>query len=205
MRRGLYSLIIIAVLAAVWVLIAPWLATRLIVERPLEKADAIIVLSGSYVYKERTRKAAELYDRGVAPRILITNDGERGGWSQKEQTNIPYVELEQRELISAGVPAEAITVLTGLVTGTDEEAKELAQNLDTYSIKSVVVVTSVYHSRRALWTFDRILADKTVTIGIEHAGMTDRTPNPNYWWLKPRGWQMVAGEYVKWVVYYAYY
>lgn len=205
MRRALNLLIIIAVLAAVWVLIAPWLATRLIVERPLEKADAIIVLSGSYVYKERTRKAAELYDRGVAPRILITNDGERGGWSQKEQTNIPYVELEQRELISAGVPAEAITVLTELVTGTDEEAKELAKNLDTYSIKSVVVVTSVYHSRRALWTFDRILADKAVTIGIEHAGMSDRTPNPNYWWLKPRGWQMVAGEYVKWVVYYAYY
>ena len=204
MRRGLYLLIVIAVLLAVWSLIAPWLATRLIVERPLEHADAIIVLSGSYVYRERTRKAAELYKRGVAPRILITNDGERSGWSQKEQTNIPYVELEQRELIAAGVPPEAISVLTELVAGTDEEAKELAKNLDTYSIRSVVVVTSTYHSRRALWTFDRILASHDVAIGIEHAGMSERTPNPNYWWLKARGWQMVAGEYVKSVVYWSY-
>lgn len=204
MRRGSYFLLVIMVIA-VWALIAPWLAKRLIVERPLEKADAIIVLSGSYVYKERTRKAAELYGRGVASRIFITNDGERAGWSQNEKTNIPYLELEQRELVAAGVPPESITVLSELVTGTDEEAKELAKNLDAYSIRSVVVVTSAYHSRRALWTFDRILADKGVTIGIENAGMGDRTPNPNYWWLQFRGWQMVAGEYVKWVVYYAYY
>ena len=205
MRRGLSFLIVIAVLLVVWALIAPWLATRLIVERPLEKVDAIMVLSGSYVYKERTRKAAELYNRGVAPRIFITNDGERGGWMNDEHTNLTFLELERRELTAAGVPADAITVLPDLVAGTDEEAKELARNLDAYSIRSVVVVTSVYHSRRALWTFDRILADKDVTIGMENAGMSDRTPNPNYWWLKPRGWQMVAGEYVKFVVYYAYY
>jgi len=205
MRRGLYLLIVIAALLVVWALIAPWLATRLIVERPLEKADAIMVLSGSYVYKERTRKAAELYNRGIAPRIFVTNDGERGGWMKGEQTNVPYLELEKRELIAAGVPAEAITVLTDLVAGTDEEAKDLGRNLESYSIRSVIVVTSVYHSRRALWTFDRILAEKNVAIGMENAGMSDRTPNPNYWWLNPRGWQMVAGEYVKFIVYYAYY
>ena len=193
------------ILIAAWAFIAPWLAARLIVERPLERADAIIVLSGSYVYKERTRKAADLYKRGIAPLIFITNDGERGGWLKNEQTNVAYVELEQRELAAAGVPAEAVIVLTEIVAGTDEEAKVLAKNLDTYSIRSVVVVTSAYHSRRSLWTFDRILAGTGVAIGIEHAGMTDRTPNPNYWWLQLRGWQFVAGEYVKSAVYYAYY
>ncbi len=205
MRRSLYLLFIIAVLLALWVLIAPWLATRLIVERPLERADAIIVLSGSYLYKERTRKGAELYNRGVAPRIFITNDGERGGWMKNEQTNVPYLELEKRELVAAGVPLEAITVLNEIVAGTDEEAKVLAKDLDTYSIRSVVVVTSAYHSRRSLWTFDRILAGRGVAVGLEHAGMTDRTPSPNYWWLQLRGWQFVAGEYVKSAVYYAYY
>ena len=205
MRRGLYALMFIAGFLVVWALVAPWLATRLIVERPLEKADAIIVLSGSYLYKERTRKGAELYNRGVAPRIFITNDGERGGWMKNEQTNVPYLELEKRELVGAGVPAEAITVLNEIVTGTDEEAKELSKNLDPYSIKSVVVVTSAYHSRRSLWTFDRILAGRDVTVGLEHAGMTDRTPNPNYWWLQLRGWQFVAGEYVKSLVYWTYY
>lgn len=190
------------ILVAAWSLLAPWLALHLIVERPLEHADAIIVLSGSAVYKERTQKAAELYKRGVALRVFITNDGERAGWLQNEQTNLTFVELEQRELIEHGVPAESITVLTELVAGTDEEARELAKNLNKYSISSVVVVTSAYHSRRAVWTFDRILAGTGVTIGIEHA---DLAPNPKYWWLMPRGWQMVAAEYVKSVVYYSYY
>ena len=198
-------IIILAALGIAWSLIAPWLALRLIVERQLEHADAIIVLSGSYVYKERTQKAAELYKRGVAPRIFITNDGERSGWSQAEQTNLPYTELEQRELIANGVPSWAITVLSDMVAGTDEEAKELAKNIDTYSIKSVVVVTSAYHSRRSLWTFDKILAGSGIEIGVEHADLGQQSPNPNLWWLKPRGWQMVAGEYVKSVVYYAYY
>ena len=202
MRRRLIITSVLVVIVVAWVLIAPLLARRLVVERPLEHADAIIVLSGSAVYKERTKKAAELYKQGVASRIFITNDGERAGWSNTEKRNPPFVELEQRELIANGVPAESIIILTELVAGTDEEAKELARNVDKFLISSVVVVTSAYHSRRAVWTFDKIFAGTGVTIGIEHAELA---PDPNYWWLRPRGWQMVAGEYVKSGAYYAYY
>lgn len=205
MSRRLKLILAGIVSIAVWVLTAPFLATYLIVEKPLANADAIIVLSGSAEYKERTRKAAELYKLGVAPRVFITNDGERGGWSQSERTNPPYVELEQRELIANGVFPDAITVLPGEVYGTDQEAQALALEIESRPIKSLLIVTSAYHTRRALRTFDKILAGRGVEIGIEHAPIGERTPNAACWWLTPRGWQMVAGEYVKSAVYWASY
>lgn len=205
MKRYVKIAAVFAAALAVWAAAAPMLARALIVERPVGHADAIIVLSGSAAYKERTQKAAELYKQGIAPRIFITNDGERSGWSQALQTNPPFVELERRELIANGVPADAIAVLPGVVTGTDHEAKVMAAEADERPVGSLLIVTSAYHTRRALRTFEKILAGRDTKIGIVHAGTGGRTPNANYWWLSRRGWSAVGLEYVKSAVYYAYY
>lgn len=205
MRRGVKLVLITAILLTVWVLAAPLLAIWLIVEKPLEHADAIIVLSGSAVYQERTKKAAELYKQGVAPIIFVTNDAARAGWSAADHTNPPFVDLERRELIANGVPPDAIRLLAGEVLGTNQEADVLAAEIDEHPLASILVVTSAYHSRRALWTFDRIIASHGVEVGIAHAPTGDRTPNPGFWWLHPRGWQMVAGEYVKFIGYWIFY
>ncbi len=194
-----------ASLVAVWIVCSPFLAKWLIVEKRLDHADALMVLSGSAVYKERTRTAAELYKQGVATRIFITDDGQRSGWSQAEQTNPPYVVLEQRELVANGVSPDAITVLPGKVSGTGDEAAKLAAELDTGAVNSVVIVTSAYHSRRALWTFERILAGKNVDIGVSYAPAGVGTPKTWSWWMGFRGWQMVAGEYFKLAYYRLYY
>ena len=206
MKRRLIKVGCVAIiLIVVWALIAPSLANYLIVEKPLDHADAIIVLSGSAVYKERTRKAAELFKQGVAPRILITDDGSHAGWSRDERANLPFVELEKRDLIAGGVPPDSIKVLPEKVSGTDDEAKALAAEIAARPLASVLIVTSGHHTRRALRTFEKILAGTQTQIGIIGVPPGDQTPNPNYWWLSRRGWQMVAGDYVKSVVYYFYY
>ncbi|MCC6824636.1 MAG: YdcF family protein [Acidobacteria bacterium] len=199
------AVIILAAVIGVWIIAAPFLAKFLIVEKPLDHADAIIVLSGSAVYKERTRKAAELFRNGLAPMIFITNDGTKSGWMSGEQRNIPFLELEQRELIADGVAPDAIFILPQLVAGTDEEAKAAVDAAEAYGIHSLMIVTSAYHSRRALWTFEREFAGKDAMIGIEHPAAGINTPRPAYWYLRPRGWQMVAGEYVKFAVYWIFY
>lgn len=204
MKRKATFTLILCVLLGVWIIVAPFLATYLIVEKPLENADAIMVLSGSAVYQERTRKAAELYKQGVAPVVIVTDDGERARWFGRGG-NPTIVELEQRELIANGVMPEAIRVLPGKVAGTDDEAKALRDEIAARPLGSVLIVTSGYHSRRALTTFEKILAEKNVTLGIASPPPGDYTPTPNYWWLRPRGWQTVAGEYVKIAVYWAYY
>jgi uncharacterized SAM-binding protein YcdF (DUF218 family) len=205
MRRLGILVASVGLVLVLWASIAPRLATRLIIERPLDRADAIIVLSGSSVYRERTAKAAELYKELVAPRVFITNDGGRAGWSQAEQTNLPFVEMERRELVAGGVPPDSITILRGEVAGTESEAKALAAEIDVRPLTSMLIVTSAYHSRRALWTFEKAFADKGVTIGIRFAPITSQSTQPATWWLSLNGWLTIGGEYVKsagyWLVY----
>lgn len=197
----------ILLLFLVWVFLAPFLAKRLIIEKPLEKADAILVLAGSHTYLERTQKAAELFKKGTAPRIFLTDDGEQAGWSRIEQRNPPFVELARNSLIANGVPIENIEILAPSVSGTIYEARVLAEKAKAANLRSVLIVTSAYHTRRAFSTFERVFAenDLTTRLGIAAPPPGIQTPPPSRWWLTRFGWQFVAGEYVKSVGYWAYY
>lgn len=192
------------VLLVVWSFLAIFLARNLIVEKPLDRADAIMVMSGSSVYIERTRKAAHAYNKGVARKVILTDDGGYAGWSRTEQRNPPFVYLAKKELIARGVPDEHIEVLLPQVTGTIYEARALNEKIKAGKIKSVMLVTSAYHSRRALWTFENeISAD--VQIGVVTPDGREPLPVPSVWWLSPGGWRLVGGEYVKFVVYWLFY
>jgi uncharacterized SAM-binding protein YcdF (DUF218 family) len=205
--RNFKFVVISLALFLVWIFVAPFLAERLIIEKPLEKADAIFVLSGSSVYVERAQKAAGLYKKGISDKILLTDDGGRGGWSAAEKRNPPFVELARNELIRQGVPAENIEIFDGKIDGTIDEARILQKAAGGRGLRSVLLVTSAYHSRRALRTFERVFAESGLPteIGIAPAPVGRQTPTPFLWWLSPFGWQVVAGEYVKSVVYWAFY
>lgn len=201
----LIAAFLVAILA--WILIAPFLAENLIVEKPLKRADAILILSGSSVYIERTEKAAELYRQGIAPRVFLTDDGERAGWSRVKKENLQFVELARNSLIERGVPPEAIEILSERVDGTKSEAEALQKKVIESNLKSLLLVTSAYHTRRALQTFEKTFADENlnIEIGIEFAPTGKQTPLPSHWWLSVKGWRFVAGEYVKSLYYWVYY
>lgn len=207
MKKFRRILIYFLVVLAAWLLLAPRLAKRLAIEKPLPQADVILVLSGAATYIERTQKAAELYKKGVAPRVLLTNDGMRAGWSPSEERNPHFVELARRSLIAQGVAPEAIEILPETMTGTIYEARNLRRKLEETGWTRILIVTSAYHTRRALWTFEKVLADGDlkVEIGIESAPFGQQTPPPDYWWFSPFGWNLVAGEYVKSFYYWVYY
>ncbi|HEX8853676.1 MAG TPA: YdcF family protein, partial [Pyrinomonadaceae bacterium] len=171
----------------------------------LRQADALVVLGGSATYVERARRAAEAYREGRAPKILLTNDGQRGSWSSAEQRNPLFVERAVEELRRAGVPSEAIEILPRTVESTYEEAVLLREYADLHGTRSLIIVTSGYHSRRALWTARKIFRGSGVEVGLEPVAPGVETPAPSVWWLGARGWEMVAGEYVKAVYYWAHY
>lgn len=207
MSRKLKVFILLSVALVVWIIVAPLLAERLIVRKPLEKADAILVLGGSSVYVERTQAAALLYRNGIASKILLTDDGEKAGWSVEKETNPPFVELAKESLISQGVPAENIEILSPQVSGTIEEANVLVEKVKNENLNSLLIVTSAYHARRSLWIFEKVFRDQNspTKIGIIPAQTGQQTPPPTFWWLTPRGWQLVAGEYVKSLYYWLFY
>lgn len=188
-----------------WIFLAPFLAESLIVEKPLERADAILILGGSATFMERTQKAAELYRKGISNRILLTDDGGEAGWSQAERRNPKFVELARKSLLEHGVPPTAIEILPATVAGTIDEARAFAEKAGAENLRSVLLVTSAYHTRRALWTFKRVSVENNPEIGIESARTGIQTPPPYRWWLSVAGWNLVAGEYVKSAYYRVYY
>ncbi|MBV9211758.1 MAG: YdcF family protein, partial [Acidobacteria bacterium] len=136
---------------------------------------------------------------------ILTNDGQQGGWSNEERRNPFFVERAAKELEASGVPAAKIEILPQVVTSTYEEATLLREYVAAQHLRSVLIVTSAYHTRRALWTLRRAFAGSGIELGIESPPAGWQTPAPATWWLHARGWQLVAGEYVKLLYYHLRY
>ncbi len=171
----------------------------LIVKAPLKHADAIVVLSGSSAFLERTHVAAQLYSEGVADKILLTNDNLQGGWLSSEQRNPFFYERARLELQRLGVPESKIEVLP-IVKSTQEEALVVRDYVESRKIGSLIIVTSAYHSRRALWAFQRVMAGRA-KVGVVSPPPGWQTPKASRWWLSRTGWRTVPAEYLK-IVYY---
>ena len=193
-------------LLALWQLVA-WGAARLLIvgDGNPGRADALVVLGGSAVYLERNQAAAQLFHEGRAPRVLLTNDGLRGGWSPTEQRNPFFVERAVSVLRSGGVPADRIRVLPGVVSSTYEEAVLLRRYAAQHNLRSLLVTTSAYHTRRARWIFRTVFSGSGIAVAVYPVPAGRQTPSPVLWWLSPRGWQTVAAEYVKLFVYWLRY
>jgi uncharacterized SAM-binding protein YcdF (DUF218 family) len=100
------------------------------------KADVLVVLGGR---PDRAGRAAELFKEGAAPKILVTGFGDNA--SNKRQ-------LEQN-----GVPTADIIVETKSRT-TRQNAEFSIPLLRQMGAHKAIVVTSWYHSRRALMCFE---------------------------------------------------
>jgi uncharacterized SAM-binding protein YcdF (DUF218 family) len=190
-----------ALLGALWMLAAPFAARLLIVRSEPSRADAIIVLSGSAVYAERLRHAASLYHQGRARAIVLTDDGLAGRWSRERQRNPRSIERGLDLLLGSDVPADHLVMLPGRVRSTYDEALAAQAYTRAHRLNSLLIVTSPYHARRALWVFNRVLAADGVAVGVDPVPPGDQSPPPAVWWLSRSGWQNVAGEYPKFLYY----
>lgn len=108
----------------------------LVIDTGAKQADAIVLLGGGA--GERPARAAELFRSGVAPRILVSGAGDAAG--------------NRLLLMNHGVPSSAIE-LEPVSKTTRENAEFSIPLLRSAGAKKVVVVTSWYHSRRALNCF----------------------------------------------------
>ncbi len=121
----------------------------LVREKPLEKADAILVMAGNR--DQRLPTAVRLYHEGRAPRILLANVGVFAGWSRKYQRNLYLVEWAREDLVDMGVPWEDIVLLEFTECGSIHDALNTRAYVSFRDdISSLLVVTSDYHTRRTL-------------------------------------------------------
>jgi uncharacterized SAM-binding protein YcdF (DUF218 family) len=109
----------------------------LCVDRGPVRADVLVVLGGGS--HDRPERAAELFKERAAPRILVSGLGD--------------CVIYRRSLILAGVPAQAIQMENQSRT-TKENAIFAVNLLRHQGAHHVIIVTSWYHSRRALACFE---------------------------------------------------
>lgn len=116
----------------------------LCVDRAATKSDMLVLLGGGG--QERPARAAELFHQGAASRILVTGSGD--------------FEWNRSSLINAGVPSQAILVEKESRT-TQENALFTVPLLRKAEVKHAIIVTSWFHSRRALACFRRAAPEVT--------------------------------------------
>src|ERR1700677_3915858 len=130
--------------------------TFLCVDSGPVRADVIIVLGGGS--HERPIRAAELFDQQAAPRILISGAGD-------------YY-INRHILITNGIPSAKMGVEDQSRT-TRENAEFSYKMLQAENVHSAIIVTSWYHSRRALKTFGHFATGTNFYSRPSYVGVND--------------------------------
>jgi uncharacterized SAM-binding protein YcdF (DUF218 family) len=198
-RRAAIALAIaVLAVAAVWLENEPILrhiAAWWVASDDLAPADAIVVLGGDL--DVRPFAAADLYRRGLAGKILVSNvqmtRAERLGL-------IPsHTQLNCDILLKLGVPEAAIVKFGENNTSTYDEAVAVRRWAEEQHAKAVIVPTELFAARRTRWVFNRELAP----IGVQV--IVSAFPPTGYkladWWRHRSGFVDFNNEVLKYLFY----
>jgi uncharacterized SAM-binding protein YcdF (DUF218 family) len=155
-----------------------------LIEDPLPQSDAILVLSDDNFFADRVSRAVELFRQGKAPVIVASGRRLR-----------PYAgisELMEHDLTERGIPKDKIIRLPHDADSTKEEAEALAQIATEKKWRSVIVVTSNYHTRRARYIFRKVFPQG---IEVSVASARDGDFDPDHWWVKRKSTKELIREF----------
>ena len=171
------------------------LRDRLIVADPLQASDAIYILAGIPDLEARTERAADVYRRGFAPLVLFIKDNTLGPWEPGFKRNLTFADRSRLILSRYGVPQDAVVALTAdrktPTRGTYGEAISARRFIRERNIRSIILVTSPLHTRRARRTFRNLLDDLSVRVLVVPA--TPETLDPDAVFSEKTGLESVAG------------
>ena len=196
MRLLLLLIALAAVLAIFREPLLRRLGAMLVVQDPDAPAEAIVVLSGSI--PDRILHAVDLYKAGLAPQIVLTREVEMPGL---EQLRARGVEIPERHEINRsiarqlGVPEEAMVTVEPRAASTISEVAVLLPELRRRGIRSILLVTSKTHTRRAALIF-ATLSGGDIEVRVSP---TPYDPfSPDDWWKRREITRRVLTEYGKW-------
>jgi uncharacterized SAM-binding protein YcdF (DUF218 family) len=176
------------------------LGRYLILEKPPEKSDLLVCLAGGNI--ERGLATADAYQDGLAPRIFIAREELPDGYELLRDRGVQYPESRDlfiRLLLDLGVPESAILTSDVRVNSTMAEARLVKEEAEEREIRSLILITSPIHTRRAWLTYRKVFEKTDVRIGIhpsEYSGF-----DPKDWWKKRRYVKQVIVEYQKLIFY----
>lgn len=142
-------------------------------------ADVIVVLGGG---ADRGPYAATILDQVQPQRVILS-----GG-------NVE-IEHNRQELLSAGFPASGIDAVYH-ATSTYDEAERILNHLHQFDYQSVLIVTSPFHTRRALATYECLSRTRGERYDFRIAAY-DATISADNWWRDPIVRNYISLEWIK--------
>ena len=167
----MFKKLIIAILIAIlFVVFLPYgIALYLSPQNSLEKSDAIVVVSGGDT-DSRISEGVKLYEQDWAPIIIFSGAAAEG--------DISNALAMKRIAVASGVPESAIIVEENSKT-TQENAKFTSNIILDKGYKSIILVTSPYHQRRAYNLFRKELGNNFII--INHSAKDTNWSKRNWW------------------------
>ncbi len=126
-----------------------WVGRALVVEDPLGRADAIVVVAGGTPSREAA--AAALFREGWAPRIILSNQFTPERVRELIALGIRRADLQGEARLALekhGIPAAAIVALGEPVRITETELRLVRETAQAEGYRRVILVTSPLHTRR---------------------------------------------------------
>ena len=193
LRRKKIILSVIVVTLILLIIIAANLGNLLIVNDELNKADAIVVFSGDN--GPRTEKGVELLKEGLGDYLILS-----GGVVYDDVT---MAELMKNHALKLGVPENKI-LLDDKASTTHENAEFTKEIIEENNFKSVIVVTSEYHSRRSKLAMEKALENtlidgESIEVMVAHSTEEKFTSK---WWTSGNSVLIVISEYLKLIGYW---
>jgi uncharacterized SAM-binding protein YcdF (DUF218 family) len=154
----------------------------LVLEDPLQKAHAIVVLSGRV--PSRALEAARVYKQGYADRVWLTHAAEPGAALAELSIQYPGDDFYNKlVLLHEGVPESAIQVLDPPIENTADEMQTIGAALRRQNQHSVILVTSKVHTRRVATLWKHLAGRDGMAIV---RGVSDDPFDPAHWWRDTR-------------------
>jgi uncharacterized SAM-binding protein YcdF (DUF218 family) len=151
---------------------------------PPQKADMIVVLGGDWK-GQRILKAAGLAREGYAPKVMVS--GANGFWGHHESDlSIPFA-VENGYLRDDFIPVTFPALAT-----VDEAAHDIEQ-LRKMGVHKILLVTSPWHTARAVRIFHRTAPD----LEVHAVSSDDRHWAGGYWWKGREGRKLWLMEEMK--------
>ena len=173
--------IIVAASAELWL---PYVGLILKKAGPPRKADIAVVLAGDG-YGKRILEAAQLVKEGYVPRVLVSGPAGTYGLNECDLA-IPFA-------VKQGFPESYFIHGEHEAHSTREEARANVAQMRKLGVKSFIVVTSDYHTRRAGWMFRKEAPDMQIYI----VAAPDAEWELRAWWQNREGQKHVATEWLK--------
>ena len=166
----------------------------LVYEDTLVPAEAIVVLTGSST-GDRVSGGASLFHKGFGKFLVFT------GYEIYPGLNINV--LMKNYAIQLGVPEKNILIEPKILVdiNTWGEGQTILKLLKENGIKSFILVTSKFHTRRAHATYKKLISDSRTNIEFQVYGSMSPHIPINSWWKTRRGVKAIFMEYLKTLFY----